>query len=104
MRRLSLLPGAAGAAATAARPAFINGSRRSLQVLITGGAALCALLLPVAHRPALRLVWNVSASVPVGLYRILPGAAPSRGDLVAVRPSLELAHYMTSRRDVEAGG
>ena len=103
MRRLSFLPRAADPAAAVSPPTANNGSRRSLQVLLTGGAALCALLLPVAHRPALRLVWNVSASVPVGLYRILPGAAPSRGDLVAVRPSLELARYMASRRYVEAG-
>lgn len=31
------------------------------------------------------LVWNASASAPIGLYRVLPGA-PRRGDLVLVYP------------------
>jgi conjugative transfer signal peptidase TraF len=35
-------------------------------------------------RPAPWLVWNVSASAPIGLYRVLPGNAV-RGDLVLVR-------------------
>ena len=51
----------------------------------------------------MRLVWNVSASVPVGLYRILPGCVPRRGEMVAVRPSPPLARFMATRRYVEAG-
>jgi conjugative transfer signal peptidase TraF len=35
-------------------------------------------------RPAPWLVWNASASAPIGLYRALPGNAV-RGDLVLVR-------------------
>jgi len=35
-------------------------------------------------RPAPWLVWNASASAPIGLYRVLPGK-PIRGDLVLVR-------------------
>lgn len=65
--------------------------------------ALCALLLPAVQRPQLRLVWNVTASVPVGLYRIVPEPAQRRGELVALRPSPTLARYMASRRYVEAG-
>lgn len=71
--------------------------------LIGGAAAICALLFPTMHRPALRLIWNVTASVPVGLYRVAPDAAPRRDELVAVRPSPTLARYMASRRYVEAG-
>jgi len=36
-------------------------------------------------RPAPWLVWNASASAPIGLYRVLPGK-PIRGDLVLVHP------------------
>lgn len=71
-------------------------------VLLAGGAALAALLLPALHRPALRLAWNVSASVPVGLYRIEPDVRVRRGDLAAVRPSPAMARFMADRRYVEA--
>ena len=80
-----------------------NTARLIRGILIRGSAAVCALLLPAVHRPNLRLVWNVTASVPVGLYRVLPDETPHRGELVAVRPSPTLARYMASRRYVEAG-
>lgn len=78
--------------------------RPSLRVglLAISAAALAALLLPAVHRPELRLVWNASASVPLGLYRIEPGARPRVGDLVAVRPSPALGGFMAERRYVEA--
>ena len=72
-------------------------------VLAGAGAALAALLLPALHRPQLRLVWNASASVPVGLYQIEPNTIPRVGDLVAVRPSPALTRFMAERRYVEAG-
>ena len=40
--------------------------------------------LATLARPAPWLVWNASASAPIGLYRVLPGDAV-RGDLVLVR-------------------
>ena len=47
-------------------------------------------------------MWNASASVPLGLYRIEPGARPRIGELVAVRPSPALTRFMSERRYVEA--
>lgn len=82
--------------------------RRSLRhplragLVACGGAALALLLLPTVYRPQLRLVWNASASVPLGLYRIEPGVAPQFGDLVALRPSPALGRFMAERRYVEA--
>ena len=78
--------------------------RRPLRVslLATGTVALVALLSPIMRRPDLRLVWNASASVPLGLYRIEPGARPRIGELVAVRPSSALTRFMAERRYVEA--
>lgn len=102
MRRPSFLAGAEQSAVVA-QSASCAGVRQRRRVLLGGAAALCALLLPALHRPALRLVWNVTASVPVGLYRIVPEPAQRRGELVALRPSLSLARYMASRRYVEAG-
>lgn len=78
--------------------------RHSLRfgVLAGAGAALAALVLPALHRPQLRLVWNASASVPLGLYGIELNATPRVGDLVAVRPSPALTRFMAERRYVEA--
>jgi conjugative transfer signal peptidase TraF len=39
--------------------------------------------LATLARPAPWLVWNASASAPIGLYRVLPGK-PARGDLALV--------------------
>ena len=36
-------------------------------------------------RPAPLLLWNASASAPVGLYRVMSGAPIQRGDMVLVR-------------------
>jgi len=60
-----------------------HGRRR----LIVGlcGAAIAALGAPIALAPAPRLLWNASASAPVGLWRVAPGVAVERGDMVAAR-------------------
>ena len=78
--------------------------RRPLRVglFATGTIALVALLLPAVKCPDLRLVWNASASVPLGLYRIEPGERARVGELVAVRPSPALTRFMAERRYVEA--
>ena len=46
--------------------------------------AAAATGFPALIHPVPRLVWNASASAPIGLYRVLPGK-PIRGDLVLVR-------------------
>ena len=75
--------------------------RRAL--LLLAGGAVAALLLPALHAMPLRLVWNASASVPVGLYRIGQPANIGVGDLVLVRPSPALERLMAERRYVERG-
>lgn len=40
--------------------------------------------LSMALNPTQRLIWNATASVPVGLYRLHPERAPHVGDLVAL--------------------
>lgn len=39
----------------------------------------------IAAPPAPRLVWNASASAPIGLYYVRPGAAIDSGDMVIAR-------------------
>lgn len=47
--------------------------------------------------PLPRIVWNASASAPLGLYRIEPDRDPPRGALVAVAPPERLGRWMTER-------
>ena len=44
-----------------------------------------------------RLVWNVSASAPIGLYRIDPAERLEAPDLVAVMPPEPLEDFMVER-------
>lgn len=49
------------------------------------GIGIALLGLTMAFPPAPRLVWNASASAPVGLYLVTPGARPDPGDMVIAR-------------------
>jgi len=58
--------------------------RRPRAVLVLTLFGLGLIGLATLARPAPWLVWNASASAPIGLYRVLP-SKPIRGDLVLVR-------------------
>ncbi|GAA5055151.1 S26 family signal peptidase [Erythrobacter westpacificensis] len=47
--------------------------------------------------PLPRVIWNASASVPIGFYRVTPDSDPPVGSLVAVAPPEQLARWMTER-------
>lgn len=51
----------------------------------------------------LRLVWNASASVPVGLYDLDPPRDLHVGDVVAVMPDKPLADFMVERGYIGRG-
>jgi conjugative transfer signal peptidase TraF len=53
--------------------------------------------------PSPRLIWNASASVPIGLYAVRPAHAAKVGDLVAVAPSASLAVYLAKRHYLPRG-
>jgi conjugative transfer signal peptidase TraF len=60
--------------------------RRALGRLGMAAAIGCSavpLAVSTAWTPVPLLVWNASASAPVGLYRLRPGAPVRRGDMVA---------------------
>ena len=40
------------------------------------------------------LIWNASASVPIGLYRVRPDPQPHVGDIVVVRPPADLVWFL----------
>lgn len=47
--------------------------------------------------PFPRLIWNASASAPIGLYRIHPDRDPPIGALVAITPPRRLARWLSAR-------
>jgi len=47
--------------------------------------------------PLPRVVWNASASAPIGLYRIQPDGNPPLGALVAAAPPQHLGRWMAVR-------
>lgn len=61
-----------------------RGRTRPRLVLALGFLGLGLAVLPLVVRPAPRLVYNASASAPVGLYFVRPAATISRGDLLLV--------------------
>ncbi|MES2046617.1 MAG: S26 family signal peptidase [Pseudomonadota bacterium] len=62
------------------------------------GAGIGCLGLTIALPPLPRLVWNASASAPIGLYSVSPGAVLKRGDMVIAWPPAEARHLAASRR------
>lgn len=56
--------------------------RRQLAIAATVAIAASAPALTLAWKPPVLLVWNASASAPIGLYRVSPGEAAARGDMV----------------------
>lgn len=72
-------------------------------VLAAAVAGLTALALgPLAGRKPL-LIWNASASAPIGLYRLDPTASPMPGDRVAWRPSPVWSRWMAERNYLPEG-
>ena len=60
--------------------------------LFVGGYAVVAITDPLP-----RIIWNASASVPIGFYRITPDRAPPVGALVAIIPPEKLSRWMVER-------
>lgn len=77
-------------------------SRRVLTAFMTlGGTLAIGATSAVCWSP--RWIWNATASAPEGLYRLQPGVVWRRGDLVAVRPTADLAGWL-DRRGYAPGG
>ena len=59
--------------------------------------------LPAFFHPAPRLLWNASASVPIGLYAVHRPTKLHVGDIVIVLPPGPLASYLDARRSLPEG-
>lgn len=73
-------------------------ARRQTQArLLLIAAGSVALAATIAVPPHSRFVWNASASAPIGLYRVTPGARLDRGDMVIAWVPAE-ARMLAARR------
>lgn len=78
---------------------------------MTGRAAMLAAMVTaiamigttMGPRAAPHLVWNVSASVPIGLYRVQPMPHPIVGTLVVAYPPEPLATWLAAGRYLPRG-
>jgi conjugative transfer signal peptidase TraF len=63
-------------------------------MLVATVFGVCAAALPLAIDPSPRLIWNASASVPIGLYVVGPATRLEVDDLVVVRPPEDVAAFL----------
>jgi len=77
-------------------------TRRAIRMSIAG-TAIGLMLLPNMIPSPPMLLWNASASVPIGLYAVHRPRAPRVGDIVVVRPPAPLARYLAARRSLPEG-
>jgi conjugative transfer signal peptidase TraF len=76
-------------------------ARRAVLLSMLAGATL--IVVPTWSPPNIRFIWNASASVPIGLYRIAPGSHVGVTDLAVVMPPTELAAFLDERRYLPRG-
>lgn len=72
-------------------------NRERLIPLGLGAVSVAAISFASAVNFTPRLVWNATASAPIGLYRI-DRRPPEIGDFVLVSPGKELQHFISDRR------
>jgi len=71
--------------------------RYAIATAITASAFATAFVAIAVADPLPRVIWNASASAPIGLYRIHPDRDPKLGDLVAVAPPERLSRWLSAR-------
>jgi type IV secretory pathway protease TraF len=74
-------------------------ARASADALALAGPAIASLFVATALlSPRPRLMWNASASAPIGLYAIDVDGPFTAGDLVAIDTPEPLAVFLARRR------
>lgn len=72
-------------------------------IVIAGGIGIAGLVAPIASPPTPRLIWNATASVPIGLYRLHPHPHLRRGIIVAVELPPSTARLAANRAYLPTG-
>lgn len=76
---------------------------RRRHILALGALAVGTLIATAVADLPTRLIWNATASAPVGFYTVEPAAALEVPELVAVMPPEPLATFMVERGYVARG-
>src|SRR3546814_7756186 len=76
------------------RPAFLPLAATLAGIALVGFSAIA--------RPQPHLVWNASASAPIGLYRVISGS-PERGDFFLVRIPTSIEKLVAIRGYLPSG-
>lgn len=77
--------------------------RARLVILLVAICATVVIVKTMGFKPAPVLIWNASASVPIGLYEVRPAGKLSITELVAAYPPEKLGAYMAKRRYLPRG-
>ncbi|OUJ14560.1 S26 family signal peptidase [Acetobacter sp. DsW_063] len=65
--------------------------------------AVLGTLATVELKPAPKLIWNATASVPTGLYRLTPERVSRTGDIVAIRLPEPTGRLLSARGYLPSG-
>jgi conjugative transfer signal peptidase TraF len=71
--------------------------RYIVATVIVASAFAAAFVATAMVDPLPRVIWNASASAPIGLYRIHPDRDPPTGALVAIAPPKRLSRWLSAR-------
>lgn len=71
--------------------------RRTFAVAVLAVTTVAALTATMAIQMPTKLIWNATASAPIGLYAIAPADRLDVPELVAVTPPEPLAAFMVAR-------
>lgn len=78
--------------------------RAALRATWTSASFFCVAFVAIAvAAPRPRLIWNASASAPVGLYRVDAARRPALGDLVVIAPPDRVARFLAERHYLPLG-
>jgi conjugative transfer signal peptidase TraF len=75
---------------------------RSGWIIVTA-IVVCGTSISAAFQPVPKLIWNASASVPIGLYAVHPIGALRIGELLVVAPPDPLATFLDERHYLPKG-
>ena len=76
---------------------------KRILLALCAGLGITAAALPAAYRPSIRIVYNPSASAPLGWYRVQATASPRVGDYVLATLSADFAALAAQRGYLPAG-
>ena len=69
--------------------------RPYMVAIVASVIAIAGFAAPLSHPP--RLIWNATASAPIGLYQVRSQRAFARGELVLVRPPQWVRSFAAAR-------